>query len=198
MKRRMSLGGQKAPHSHTHFPNNATCTTRIKTNTNTNTTQKYHHYNMTDVGDMGSSSVVAVVIVVLIIEDDDVGGRWNKTPKSGHIARSILVAPSTFLRSLSKCPNVARRTRISYSSRGVVVVVVVVVDNRPPSDDDLSDPFEAAAAASSRRLSRLSIAYSIDAYDTTLGLYTRQRAGTDTDSSARYLAQSYTYIDGPS
>ncbi len=38
----------------------------------------------------------------------------------------------------------------------------------------------------------VSRAYKMDEYANMLGLYTKHKAGTDTVSSARYLAQSYT------
>ncbi len=38
----------------------------------------------------------------------------------------------------------------------------------------------------------VSMAYKTDEYANMLGLYTKHSAGTDTVSSARYLAQSYT------
>ena len=62
---------------------------------------------MVEVGDIGS--IVAVV--------EDVVGRWKRSPKLGHIALSILVAPSTFDLSSSKCIIDARRTRASNSRR---------------------------------------------------------------------------------
>jgi hypothetical protein len=144
-----------------------------------------------DVGDIGSSSIVVVFV------DDGVSdaGRWKRSSKFGHIARSILVAPDTFIPSRSKCPIVARRTRISYTFRRVRSDEG---DGGVDDDDDLPAAVAAVASHAALRRSRLSIAHSIDAYDTTLGQYTRHNAGTDTDSSARYLAQSLTYNDGPS
>ena len=155
---------------------------------------------MMDVGDIGSSSIVVAFV------DDGVNdaGRWKRSSRFGHIALSILVALDTFVPSRSKCPNVARRTRISYAPRRVLSDDDMVGGIAKDDDDDDGDEDEdedgpsAASSHTARRRSRLSIAHSIDAYDTTLGRYTRHNAGTDTDSSARYLAQSLTYNDGPS
>jgi len=56
-------------------------------------------------------------------------------------------------------------------------------------DNNLNDAVTLFEVDTSRIVSR---AYNMEEYANMLGLYTRQRAGTDTESSARYLAQSYT------
>jgi hypothetical protein len=126
---------------------------------------------MVEVGDIGSIVVVA----------EDVVGRWKRSPKFGHIALSILVAPSTFDLSSSKCILDARRTRASNSRR----------QQYDDDDDDGCGPSSSSSSSSSTRPStagfaaeqeeeeeeeeeerwwRLSIAHSTDAYETTLGL----------------------------
>ena len=56
-------------------------------------------------------------------------------------------------------------------------------------DNNLKDVVILFAVEAERIVSR---AYKMEEYANMLGAYTRQSAGTDTESSARYLAQSYT------
>jgi len=83
--------------------------------------------------------------------------------------------------------------RISYSSRYVSVSKHdELLDGLMLDDDDdifLKDVVILFAVEAERIVSR---AYKMEEYANMLGAYTRQSAGTDTESSARYLAQSYT------
>jgi len=118
-----------------------------------------HDSLMVEVGDIGS--IVAVA--------EDVVGRWKRSPKLGHIALSILVAPSTFDLSSSKCIIDARRTRASNSRR----------QQYDDDDDDGFGPSSSSSSSSTRPSTavaaeqeeeeeeehwwRLSIAHSTDA-----------------------------------